>query len=95
MSDAGLRAFRARVSGQVQGVGFRWSAVREARRLGVRGWVRNADDGSVEVAAEGTPSALEAFLAWLHRGPPGASVSGVETRPARPSGMRGDFDIAF
>lgn len=95
MSDAELRAFRARVTGQVQGVGFRWSAVRKARSLGVRGWVRNAEDGSVEVEAEGTPSALAAFLAWLRRGPSGASVSGVETRPVPPGGARGDFDIEF
>ena len=95
MPDAAPRAFRARVVGRVQGVGFRWSAVREARRLGVRGWVRNADDGSVEVEAEGAPPDLEAFLAWLHRGPAGASVSGVEVRPVAPSGARGDFDLEF
>jgi acylphosphatase len=93
--DAGPRAFRARVTGRVQGVGFRWSAVREARRLGVRGRVRNADDGSVELEAEGPPPALEQFLAWLHRGPAGACVDDVEVRPAAPGGTRGDFDVEF
>jgi acylphosphatase len=79
----------------VQGVGFRWSAVREARQLGLRGWVRNADDGSVEVEAEGTPSALEDFLAWLRRGPPGAFVDDVEVHPVQPGEARGDFDVEF
>jgi acylphosphatase len=83
------------VTGRVQGVGFRWSAVREARRLGLRGWVRNDDDGSVEVEAEGPPPQLDAFLAWLHHGPPGAFVSGVHTRPVPPGSVRGEFDIDF
>jgi acylphosphatase len=93
--DAGPRAFRARVTGRVQGVGFRWSAVREARLLGVRGRVRNADDGSVEVEAEGAPAALERFLAWLRRGPAGAYVDDVEVQPVPPGGTCGDFDVEF
>jgi acylphosphatase len=92
---AAPRAFHARVTGRVQGVGFRWSAVREARRLGLRGWVRNADDGSVEVEAEGPPAAIEGFLAWLRRGPAGAFVSGVEAHPVPPDGTRGEFDVEF
>jgi len=92
---AGPGAFRARVTGRVQGVGFRWSAVREARRLGLRGWVRNADDGSVELEAEGAPAALADFLAWLHRGPAGAFVGGVEVHPVPPDASRGDFDLEF
>jgi acylphosphatase len=88
-------AFQARVTGRVQGVGFRWSAVREARRLGLRGWVRNADDGSVEVEAEGPPADLEAFLAWLRTGPPGAFVRDVETHPVPLDAARGEFDVEF
>ena len=95
MPHAGPGAFRARVTGRVQGVGFRWSAVREARRLGLRGWVRNADDGSVEVEAEGAPAALADFLAWLHQGPAGAVVSGVEVHPVPADASRGDFDLEF
>jgi acylphosphatase len=86
-------SFRARVSGRVQGVGFRWSAVSEARRLGLRGRVRNAADGSVEVEAEGVAGSLADFLAWLRRGPPGAWVTGVEVDPAGP--WRDDFDAEF
>jgi acylphosphatase len=89
-----VRAVRARVTGRVQGVGFRFSAVGEARRLGVRGWVRNADDGSLEVAAEGDPSAVARMLTWLRRGPPGAWVRDVEVVEAAPEGFAG-FDVAF
>jgi len=95
VSPAGPRAFRARVTGRVQGVGFRYSAVREALRLGLRGWVRNAGDGSVEVEAEGASPALEDFLAWLRRGPPGAYVVDVEVHPVPPNSTRGEFDVAF
>jgi len=95
MPGAAPRALRARVIGRVQGVGFRWSAVWEARRLGLGGWVRNADDGSVEVEAEGSPAALDVFLGWLRRGPPGAHVSDVEATPVPCSGATGEFDIRF
>ncbi len=84
---------RARVTGRVQGVGFRWSAVNEARRLGLRGRVRNAADGSVEVEAEGDAGALAEFFAWLRRGPSGAWVTGVEVDPPGP--WHDDFDAEF
>ncbi len=59
---------RAIVSGIVQGVGFRYSAVAEAERLGVAGWVRNRADGSVEAEVEGEPEAVGRMLDWLRRG---------------------------
>lgn len=89
----GRERLRARVTGRVQGVGFRWSAVVEARRLGLRGRVRNAVDGSVEVEAAGPAAPLAEFLAWLRRGPPGARVTGVEVDP--PGAWRDDFDAEF
>jgi DNA ligase D-like protein (predicted 3'-phosphoesterase) len=70
-------AFRAVVQGTVQGVAFRDAAVRRARALGVLGWVRNRDDGTLQVHAEGVPDALDAFAAWLHEGPAAARVDGV------------------
>ncbi len=88
-------AFHAFVRGRVQGVGFRYSAIREARRLGIRGLVRNAEDGSVEVIAEGDEQSLQAFAAWLRRGPPGAHVRELELTRVPPSGSYGEFDVDF
>lgn len=68
----------ARVKGRVQGVGYRDACVREARRLGLQGWVRNRVDGSVEALFEGSAAQLEAMAAWLHRGPPLARVDAVD-----------------
>jgi DNA ligase D-like protein (predicted 3'-phosphoesterase) len=81
-----VKAIRARVDGAVQGVGFRESARRRARKLGVLGWVRNEDDGRVAVHAEGEPEAVEQLLAFLRAGPRGADVSGVEVEDVRVEG---------
>lgn len=72
-----MRRVHAVVSGDVQGVGFRYSARARARELGIAGWVRNLADGSVEVEAEGEAGAVERMLAWLDRGPSGARVASV------------------
>lgn len=66
------------VSGRVQGVGFRWAAMEEAQRRGLGGWVRNRRDGRVELVICGTHDAVLGMLAWLRRGPPAASVAGLE-----------------
>ena len=63
-----------RIEGRVQGVGFRWFVLREAQRLGLAGWVRNAYDGSVEVRAEGPSPAIASFEKLLEQGPPAAHV---------------------
>jgi acylphosphatase len=68
---------RAIVSGAVQGVGFRYSAVAEAERHGISGWVRNNPDGTVEAEIEGDPEAVERMLDWLRHGPPGSRVAQV------------------
>jgi DNA ligase D-like protein (predicted 3'-phosphoesterase) len=81
-----VRAVRALVSGAVQGVGFRESTRRRARKLGVLGWVRNEDDGTVAVHAEGEPGAVEELLALLRKGPRGADVRGVEVEDVRVEG---------
>ena len=85
-------AFYARVCGRVQGVGFRYSAILEARRLGINGRVRNAANGDVEVWAEGPPEKLAQFLSWLRRGPQYARVDSVEKEDEEPRGYRG-FDV--
>jgi DNA ligase D-like protein (predicted 3'-phosphoesterase) len=69
------RAVRAVVAGSVQGVGFREATRRRAHRLGVLGWVRNEDDGTVAVHAEGDAKAVEELLAFLRKGPRGAAVA--------------------
>ena len=71
-----------RVTGRVQGVFFRQSAVEKARALAIAGWVRNRSDGSVEAHVEGEPDAVEAMLAWLHHGPTHAEVDAVHVTDA-------------
>jgi len=70
-------ATRAVVRGEVQGVGFRDATVTRARELGLTGWVRNADDDTVQVHAEGSAGAVEELTTFLHEGPPAARVSEV------------------
>jgi acylphosphatase len=66
------------VSGQVQGVGFRWATKREADKLGLTGYVRNQADGKVEIVAAGSAEAVGALLAWAKRGPLFSKVHQVD-----------------
>jgi acylphosphatase len=85
-----LECWHVRVTGRVQGVGYRESCVRVARALGVRGWVRNRVDGSVEALVQGPADALAQLRAWMLAGPPLARVDGLEvslqTVPHEPLG---------
>ena len=74
------------VHGQVQGVGFRWWAAREATRLDLTGWVRNRPDGAVELLVEGEPDAVQAMLDELASGPRHAAVSVLDVEQADPTG---------
>ncbi|MBC2931729.1 acylphosphatase [Nocardioides sp. zg-1228] len=80
-----MKAVQARVSGTVQGVGFRWYARERAQQLGVAGWVRNELDGSVLLHAEGEDDAVDALVEWCRHGPPSARVRDVVTREAAAS----------
>jgi acylphosphatase len=83
------RAVRLMVEGRVQGVGFRWWTVGEARALGLDGWVRNLRDGRVEVLAIGEDRALDRLTAALAAGSPGARVSMVQPEDADADGSKG------
>lgn len=78
------------VCGVVQGVGFRWFTVRAARRIGLRGWVKNRDDGCVEIAAAGDSAALDRFLNEVRQGPPAAQVESVRELPVERADELGD-----
>ena len=82
-----------KVYGQVQGVFFRHSAKREAERLGLVGWVKNADDGSVEAVAEGSKEKLEEFAAWCKKGPSSSRVEKIEVEWGEDSGQFDNFNI--
>ena len=79
-----MNQLHVRVTGIVQGVGFRWFVRERARRLGLTGWVRNLRDGSVEVAAAGPAGQLELLRGELNRGPDGAVISEVTDLPDDP-----------
>jgi acylphosphatase len=69
---------RLEIRGMVQGVGYRWSMIEQARRLGIRGWVRNRHDQSVEAMVAGAPQAVERIVDWARTGPRSARVDAVD-----------------
>ncbi|ALB62317.1 Acylphosphate phosphohydrolase, putative [Cronobacter condimenti 1330] len=84
------------VHGQVQGVGFRYTTQHEATQLGVTGYARNLDDGSVEVLACGEAEQVEKLIAWLKAGGPrSAQVDKVLTEPHAPAEDYRDFRIRY
>ena len=84
----------ARVTGRVQGVGFRWWARRQAEALGLVGWVMNADDErSVEIVAEGDADSLVELARRLELGPPGARVDAFDAKRGPASGEFDRFGI--
>lgn len=72
------------IAGRVQGVGFRDFATREARALGLKGWVRNRSDGSVEVVASGPDDKIKTFVGKCTRGPAAAQVTHIDMESAPP-----------
>ncbi|TET45277.1 acylphosphatase [candidate division TA06 bacterium] len=92
MAEARLRVI---VTGTVQGVFFRAATESTARQLNLKGWVRNASDGSVEAVFEGSKENAEKMLSWCHHGPPGARVMSVEEIWEEPTGEFDDFTIRY
>jgi acylphosphatase len=90
----GQKRIQLVIRGQVQGVYFRASAQREARQLGLTGWVRNRPDGAVEIIAEGEEDQVKDLLNWSQRGPATARVDMVETRWRSYTGEFAEFRIS-
>lgn len=84
--------FRVLISGQVQGVGYRYSTKEKAQTLGIVGWVRNLSNGKVEALIVGNHRQIESMMAWFHIGPPAASVSTVEAEEENTQEFK-SFDI--
>jgi len=84
-----------KISGRVQGVCFRYYCRERAERFDLTGFVRNNDDGSVEVVAEGEEKALGDFVAWCRHGPPGAMVKTCEENYEPPAGKFDSFQVRF
>ena len=72
-----------RISGRVQGVGYRGALRRQALACGLAGWVRNRHDGTVEAVLQGDAHSVEDVIAWARRGPPAARVDRVDAQPAQ------------
>ncbi|NYT23482.1 acylphosphatase [Alcaligenaceae bacterium] len=81
--ETSVETLTVHITGKVQGVGFRMATVRHAHSLGVAGWVRNLDDGSVEALLQGPHDRIDEMLSWLHVGPPAARVRQVSTEEVR------------
>jgi acylphosphatase len=90
---AGPARLRLIVSGRVQGVFFRGAAARQARILGIVGYARNRDDGTVEIVAEGDRNALEILAAWAARGSTSARVEDVRIEWSDPLSEFDEFRI--
>jgi acylphosphatase len=90
-----MERLHAVVHGDVQGVGFRYFVQRRAGEMGLRGWVRNNDDGTVEVVAEGERPQLDRLAEALRQGPRMARVDRVDAQWSSATGSLGRFDLAF
>jgi acylphosphatase len=88
-----LKQLQLVVRGRVQGVYFRASTQREARRLGLSGWVKNRTDGTLEILAEGEETAIRELFGWAQKGPSAARVERVDSRWRSFTGEFADFRI--
>lgn len=86
-----MQTRRLKISGRVQGVGFRYYVHRHAQRLGVTGWVRNCRDGSVEAVVQGNDQAIAEIIAAVRRGPRSSAVSEVDVSDAE--GNYAEFEV--
>jgi acylphosphatase len=89
-----MRHINISVSGRVQGVGFRYAAVRIARSFGIKGFIRNEPDGSVYIEAEGEEAGIKLFLDWCRKGPGYGRVDKVSSTESNPQGFE-DFQVRY
>lgn len=90
-----MQAIRFLVSGRVQGVAFRYFTERQAKALGLKGYVRNLETGQVEVVAQGDNQQLDKLATWLAKGPPSAKVQQVEQVLLEDLALFDDFSIRY
>ena len=89
-----MNTYKIRIFGRVQGVGFRYSAQREAEKYHLKGWVKNEADGSVTVEATGEEAALDKFCDWCRSGPPSARVEKIrKEKEENPSQQKEKFEV--
>lgn len=89
-----MKRAHVKIYGKVQGVWFRAHTKEMAEKLGIKGWVRNVPDGSVEAVFEGEEKNLEEMIRWCHHGPPLARVTKVEIKYEEPKGEK-EFRIRY
>ncbi len=90
-----MKRIHAKVTGLVQGVYFRASTRDTARALGLKGWVKNMPDGSVELEAEGPEEKISQLVIWLNQGPQYARVENVKVTQIPVKGNESDFNVDF
>lgn len=83
------------IHGKVQGVGYRFFATRVARRLGLKGWIQNNRDGTVEALVEGEKAAIDEWVEEIREGPRYAEVTRIDAEVKDFTGRLGDFDVKF
>lgn len=84
-----------RIHGKVQGVGFRFFATRVARRLGLKGFIENLRDGTVEAQVEGEAKAIDEWITEIKEGPRYAEVTSIDQQKKDFTGQLKDFDVKF
>jgi len=94
-ASSGVARAHLIIEGRVQGVFYRATARATASVLGIKGWVRNLPDGSVEAIAEGPEPVIDQFVEWCQKGPPGAFVTNVRIARENPRGEFNSFEVRY
>lgn len=89
-----IKQLTLNISGMVQGVGFRYLSQKEAQKLGFTGYVKNLDDGSIELIAEGEEKDLKNFINWCYNGVGIAQVRKIEQNWSKPTGSFSGFKVS-